>query len=827
VRLNSRIAELGAAGIYLQSMLPKDIPDDLLDRGLTGQIVYIESLVSNDTVDNRISALATSVLLADVSFQTRNKDTDLIPMLDSIFPRLEVGNLPGFKKYGNSYRRDYKRYDLCNERKLRFFPLKNNPASTSKVNIKFSDVIEGMKKYAPHTYSNLNKHLPYMIGMTNDQACNYSLMALCLDKLGLDGVRYALGMFRDNATCKGLSIVIKSSGLNNSRLGSMLCECQCLTGRAVSPIDLVEKTKERCGTAGKNLTMPKFTDDELRKNIRAIISEELDVDAVKFKSREEFWDARWLWCKNGGHARALEKEHPEYHTKMRGRIHRRVAVESWHDNPLDTWDGKAYISASAKLEQGKTRLVLASDTVSYICFEYFFSPIESAWRNTRVLLNPDSGGHIGTALRVLKLSGNVWVMLDYDDFNSQHTLRAQELVIECLAESVSFTDPIVHKLRESLYMMRARADGVDCGYITSTLMSGHRGTTIFNSILNAAYIRASNPQLWHEFASLHTGDDVVSRFNSYATIELLLKNLTSRGLRLNPLKQSVGRYCAEFLRLSISEHCARGYLPRSIASFVSGNWAADHELGTEEYLNSIVGSTRSMLNRGAPEELAHLLALGLRKRVGIGTKRLFDLLIGSKGLGNGPVYGYTYLYNSINMYSALSEESEGKFFNELSDVDSFATQAYLINKISPLERTALIMTGSSIKNTMLAASYAKTLNSRLEDIKHRNVRFRTTGERKVKGSELASKLIHRRPFDGYLTRYPAINLIKSKLNKPQLEYLLRMIGKYKPSKPVEELAWGNSRQGKIIVGSMSYSDASMLSNRIKDGIIYVDYSVYM
>lgn len=827
LRLNLRIEELGAVGKYIQSKLPSDVPEDFISRGLAGQICYIESLLEGDSTDARLSAISASILLADVSFQVKAGNNELLEILENIFPRLSPKDMPGFKKRGGRYVRDYTNFCLSKERKLRFFPIKENPAARNKANIKFSDLIEGIRKFAPHTYNDLNICLPYMLGMSNDQACNYSIMALCLDRVGLNGVRYAIGMFYSVDTCKGLSILIKSIGLNNTKLGGMLCECQCLLGRGVSPIDLVEKTKERCGDNGKNMNMPTFTDEELEASIDYIIYRELDVDKVSFPTLDEFWDSRWLWCKNGGHSRTLEKHAPEYATKMKGRIHRRVAAESWYTNPLYNWDGSVYISASAKLEQGKTRLVLASDTVSYMGFEYFFAPIEKAWRNDRILLNPDSGGHLGTAKRVLSMDGNIWVMLDYDDFNSQHTLRAQEIVIERLARASNFNEPLLEKLKLSFYRMRAFAEGVDCGYITNTLMSGHRGTTILNSILNAAYIHATSPNLWNEFKSLHTGDDIVSRFNSYTTIQNILFMLSKRKLRLNPLKQSVGCYSAEFLRLSISEKSARGYLPRSIASFVSGNWSTDYELGTEEYITSIIGMVRSMLNRGAPETLAYLLSLCLRKRIGIGTKKLLQLLLGTKALGQGPVFGYTYIYSNICMYNVDNLDVNSDNTNSLNDLDSYATNSYLTNKVTPIERTALHMSGFSVKDTMLTASYAKTLASRTEDSRTGKAIFSYGTTREVRGSVVATSLLKRQVFEGYLSRYPVIGLIKNRLKTSVIIELLRMIGKYTIKRSVDELAWGNSRQGNIIIGTMSYSDACMFSNRIASGLIYADYAVYM
>ncbi|CEF60581.1 RNA-directed RNA polymerase, luteovirus family-containing protein [Strongyloides ratti] len=137
-----------------------------------------------------------------------------------------------------------------------------------------------------------------------------------------------------------------------------------------------------------------------------------------------------------------------------------------------------YITTSSKLETGKTRLLLASDT--------------------RILLDPGKSVSCYVVDRVKQLSGRVNIMLDYDDFNSQHSLFAQHVVIDEVCKYVRYNEHNGKRLVDSFNHIYVYCKEKCLGKARYGLMSGHRGITFLNSILNVAYIRLTSDDFYKD-----------------------------------------------------------------------------------------------------------------------------------------------------------------------------------------------------------------------------------------------------------------------------------------------------------------------------------------
>ncbi len=88
--------------------------------------------------------------------------------------------------------------------------------------------------------------------------------------------------------------------------------------------------------------------------------------------------------------------------------------------------------------------------------------------------------------RALKL-GHFKVMFDFKDFNSAHRLASQKTAIRTLFAKLP--DDWRCWLERSIDNIWIRNPDDTWGRVRGTLMSGHRMTSIINSILNAAYTR--------------------------------------------------------------------------------------------------------------------------------------------------------------------------------------------------------------------------------------------------------------------------------------------------------------------------------------------------
>ncbi len=96
--------------------------------------------------------------------------------------------------------------------------------------------------------------------------------------------------------------------------------------------------------------------------------------------------------------------------------------------------------------------------------------------------------------------------MDYEDFNSAHTIDAQKIVVEELFVGL---EPKWHNwLIDSFDDIKVRDLQGEWRRVNGTLMSGHRMTSVINTILNAAYIRlVLGDELYLRIHSEHVGDD--------------------------------------------------------------------------------------------------------------------------------------------------------------------------------------------------------------------------------------------------------------------------------------------------------------------------------
>lgn len=702
------------------------------------------------------------------------------------------------------------------------FPPKKNIAAQVKPNVVLAPLVRSFSACAGPGLAGL--FLRRLAGrVTQDVAMAAIIYAWGLVPLyGIKAYDIAAYLCLHPDAAKGLSTALKALGANSTDYGAVLCEAQTLLGRAVSQIDLKQETAYRCDPhlVAEQVINP---GEDLRVHIRAILSRELLGRGAALPPLDHWWSARWLWCVNGSQNTASSEAlkidtsvFREFHT----REYRRMASEAIDCEPITTWDGHTNISASAKLEHGKTRAIYACDTRSYFAFEWLLGVVQKSWRNDRVLLDPGAGGHLGIAKRVrgFMKHGGVNLMLDYDDFNSHHSLRTMDMLFDELCEMVGAPAWYREILCNSFYDMHVKNDGKKQRWL-GTLPSGHRGTTIINSVLNAAYIRmAVGGPTFDKMVTLHTGDDVYMRIDTLSECERILESVRELGCRINPAKQSVGYGSAEFLRMAITQHGSFGYLPRSIASFVSGNWINQDPLDPADALRTAIVSCRALINRSGQSEYARLLGPALRLHHPLPTRKLIGLLAGSLSLDDGPVFNTSGLIEGYHL--------EGDVAATLPISDHWphkATDAYLTHHVSEVELHAIDSVGANVANTLIASSYSKG-HSELGAARNRAIVVRRAAPRKAYGFANANDLLLRTHERGELRRFPIINLLRSRLTTPDVVRLLQLIGVPVKSDPWKQ-AFGESRTAKNIVGNLSYSDAATLSKRTKSGNIFTLTSV--
>ncbi len=174
--------------------------------------------------------------------------------------------------------------------------------------------------------------------------------------------------------------------------------------------------------------------------------------------------------------------------------------------------------------------------------------------------------------------------------------------------------------------------------VTGTLMSGHRMTSIINSILNAAYTRlAVGEEVYNAMQFEHVGDDIMASTDDEELIGLCVQRMLQSGLKLQASTQSYGEVNAEFLRNCYNNSACIEYVCRTIASLTSGNWANEAPLGTREYAQTMYTSLWNLRNRCLGVDDIGLIATSTcQRRVGLSATVSESFCCQRVAIGSGP-----------------------------------------------------------------------------------------------------------------------------------------------------------------------------------------------
>nr|WAK73625.1 RNA-dependent RNA polymerase [Phytophthora palustris toti-like virus 10] len=884
----ARAIELGGFGMHLLTFL-KNEDFKVLEGGVKNSLFYVEKMFREGEVWR---ALAVNFLLCDACIQLKIDKTLLIEILYLIFDRRKtltkeekreklynfhnlhvlydifLGKKSVFDK--NSEKKD-KKSDLIqqtekknykmkiqkklmgdggfvlseklmrkyrqtlldgNEQELKPFRIKRPQGEGLKSNVWFSDVFEEMKRSDPLLWRRFIELSDLTLGITNDQATCTLLYARLLMKWLVDPVLTAIKIVLNPEGCKVMNIVVKGLGLNTSELGSLLCEMVCLQGMPEERINEFEKATERTmGAGSKNCVT--FSENELRETVRSLMDNELDMSKYKYEDPEKTWERRWLWSSNGGHSRVLEKFEGKYKIPSDERFYRKSALENYKENPITHYSGKVYVTTATKPEVGKPgRLLLSCDTNTYCAFEHLLKPVEKAWRNERIILKPGREHQSDVVDMIRGLDGNIWAMFDFDSFDMQHSLRAQQIVIDELCKRINYPVEMREKLVRSFDNMYIFSGGKGVGRAKFSLMTGHRGTTFINTMLNGAYIKMALGDYWNTIDSKHAGDDVVSKFNDVETLERFFGKIKEMRIKMNPMKQSFGFNNGEFLRIAVDNDCSCGYIARSIAKLVCGNWEVPELVDPDASLNNWISMLTTLKNRSRQDDWVVLLTKSFCRQTRLDRHTIGRIMRNDVAVGDGPLFNdvagaYKRLVLDKVIYSKRVERRivERDLFGN-KGYGRNATNSYLSNCAEDIEIKTMIMKKISLSDEMVTASYAK--NQSFKDVRDEFVQHHVVSEEKFtcKGSFIFEDRHKYKKSGGKLLRYPLLSFMKEKLSAADCAVILQELGISYQGDPLEA-AWGEKGKGNVIRGVIPYSDAASLRRVSSCMIVHVLKPVYL
>lgn len=493
---------------------------------------------------------------------------------------------------------------LARQRDSRLFPVKAVPAARTKVNVLSYQVVRALS-------SNSGAALLHELGTilycaleqhwTDDQVCGALLWWTGARQYSPALALAIASDIGDQSKCKSLSTFMKMVGTAGQHALCVFCECDVLAGRGHGTVP-DQDILDRGDLAGLLATkLARIPPEALRDHIRRVIRGEVR-GGVSWGDVDDVWSKRWAWVKGGSQSRAGAAALGVVLPKRR--LTRRDLVESTNLNLIARGPPRVVASFSQKLEHGKRRALYSCDTVSYCTFHYLLDPVERAWRNHRVLLDPGKNSSIELCATIAHELPCWCLSLDYTDFNSQHSVCSMKMVIEeaCVGAPQHVLDWCTKSFDHTViksHLPPVRVKG--------TLMSGHRATAFINSILNAAYISFMLDDLYTQVRSFHCGDDVILMTNDVTPLNRLLSACLAGVVRINPAKQCLGRLSGEFLRMSIGQKRACGYLARSVAATVSGSWDNDKPLSDRERLAGLMAHLWTLCQRSGSLVVNELL----------------------------------------------------------------------------------------------------------------------------------------------------------------------------------------------------------------------------
>jgi hypothetical protein len=699
----------------------------------------------------------------------------------------------------------------------KLFPNKSGIAR-AKTNVYFSDAWRDLCEYAPSLARELDKTARLWQGLYNDQATAVLFLALALNSVTRHAADYALRLVLDAEGAKALSGLIKAIGAQACKYGALVVEAGVLQGRGYGNLDMGANIAPRVGDGPD----PAWHVDQtkLAIAIRAILDEEVDTEHVRLYKSGEHWTSRWLWCVNGAHSKASE-------ALLTGETvvpdtvphaHRRAYAECLEHDPVPTWVGKSIFVPSVKYEHGKERAIYGGDSLTYMAFDRLIRPVEKAWRGLRVVLNPGYNGTIGMVKRIkaIQATGGLNVMMDYDDFNSAHSLDSMATVIRETCRKVNYDPDLTDELVKSVYNSYILHDGV-CQKVTSSLMSGHRLTTYINSVLNRAYLLVAAPTL-SECKSIHVGDDVYVSAKGMGVAARLMSEVRSSGLAMNPAKQSIGYVCSEFLRVATGRLAAYGYFCRALASVVSGNWTTQTPPSAAERLQSMVSSSWTLCNRSGSTFVSRLLISALTRWTAVTRGRALGLLEGSIALGNGPARHDFRMPMRYDIVERSKADSKGA--RPWASLPRYATNSYLSNHVSEIEMLAINAVHSSPDQAMVDSSYTKSYaGTEAVESRVKIKRVPLFLQRSLVGSEDVGVLLHSKDAKGVFTQYPLLMMLRNIIPRRVCLDILSRLG-IDAEIDVEAQCWGGEARGVIAGSTLPYSDIVSLARRTKRSALH-------
>lgn len=284
-----------------------------------------------------------------------------------------------------------------------------------------------------------------------------------------------------------------------------------------------------------------------------------------------------------------------------------------------------YAKASEKYENGKSRAISGVEPFHYAISPYGTERIEDSVRRlVGVEKNLTRASKMAAERKrcIISLSYKQELsMLDYSDFNVQHTPHAQAAIFNAAAivgHQLGF-----HKdwIRANKWIAEAKFNATfsipqsdDVHKSVQGMFSGTRNTDLINTLLNRHYLMIARKYVLDyytigpdDYYAVHQGDDVWISNKKRHWAALLYYTLNEMGLVFNPMKQMFGHHRGEFLRIYYFNGNATGYSVRCVVIYLLRPLQSIPDVFLEGWVQTLTSGFATMTRRGITLPILNVL----------------------------------------------------------------------------------------------------------------------------------------------------------------------------------------------------------------------------
>jgi len=329
---------------------------------------------------------------------------------------------------------------------------------------------------------------------------------------------------------------------------------------------------------------------------------------------DDFWESRWQWSAAGSvHSQyAVDMDYVPKERQLKNKF---ICLSSMPKVNLEFFAGREatlHAWSSIKYEWGKLRAIYGTDLTGYVLAHHGFYNCEDVLPTQFPVGKAANERNVASRVAGV-LAGQLPYCVDYEDFNSQHSVSSMQAVIR--AYMVVFQKHLTESQLMACDWTSRSLDNVwihdNLGTASTykahgTLLSGWRLTTFMNSVLNWIYTRAICAETLDSSSSLHNGDDVLIGTNNLNTAKVSMQLAKVYNVRLQPSKCAFAGI-AEFLRVDHTRGSKGQYLTRACATVVHSRIESKMSTDIRDLIESMEMRFADLLHRGL--SIKHISAL--------------------------------------------------------------------------------------------------------------------------------------------------------------------------------------------------------------------------